>query len=124
MGKLVVLFAIGGLVMTLSGLAMAQRPEMTGTAWPSRYRGGTVQSGEVTKVNPDGTVTVKTPERERTVDIKSSAVPGLAVGDKVDVQTISTGRPASAVGGEAAEPGEMNRILPSLPAQPIGIGLR
>jgi hypothetical protein len=124
MGRFAVLVATGGLVMILGGPAMAQRPEMTGTAWPSRHRGGTVLSGEVTKVNPDGTVTVKTPEGERTVDIKSSTVPGLAVGDRVDIQTISTGRPASAVGGEAAEPGQMSRILPPLPAQSIGIGLQ
>jgi hypothetical protein len=56
--------------------------------------------------------------------LSSRALPGVAPGDRVDVQLVPSGRPPSAVGGEASESGVMGRILPPLPPFDPGVGLR
>ena len=112
-----VLLAVGG-----SGTASAQRPESVATtpSWPSRYRGSVVIPGQVIVVDPaGGTATVVTDKGAVISGLSTSAVPGVRPGDRVDVQLVPSGRPPSAVGGEAAPPGVVGRIiLPLPPVQP------
>ena len=108
-----VLLAVGG-----GSPASAQRPESVATtpSWPSRYRGSVVVPGQVIVVDPaGGTATVVTDKGAVISGLSSSAVPGVTPGNRVDVQLVPSGRPPLAVGGEAAAPGVVGRIIPALP---------
>jgi hypothetical protein len=107
------LLAVGG-----NGTASAQRPESVATtpSWPSRYRGWVVVAGQVIVVDPvGGTATVVADKGAVISGLSSNALPGVRPGSRVEVPLVPSGRPPSAVGGEAAVPGVVGRIIPPLP---------
>ena len=107
------LLAVGG-----GGTASAQRPESVATtpSGPSRYRTSVVVPGQVIVVDPaGGTATVVTDKGTVISGLSSSAVPGVTPRNRADVELVPSGRPPSAVGGEAAAPGVVGRIIPPVP---------
>src|SRR5262247_750714 len=75
--------------------ASAQRPESVDSTprWPSRWRGAMVVPGQVIAVDPQrGTATVATEGGAVMSGLSSRALPGVAPGDRVDVQLMPSGR--------------------------------
>ncbi len=63
-------------------------------------------------------------QRPESVDATPAWPSRYRAGERVDLQRLPGGRPPSAVGGAAAAPRVIGRILPPAPPGPPGAGLR